>query len=448
MGGDLPRMRIVSCLSCFLTLLVLTACKSFEARPLSAEAGLADFSGRTLRDPGLAAFLAERKAGGGGWTLDRLALAAAYFHPDVALAQAEVDEAAAGVITAAMRPNPSLIVLPQWAANNIQISPWFFGPWVSIPIETAGKRFRRIDVALAGVDAARLRLADRAWQARSRVRLAMLELHGAVENLRLLKIEQTLHEEAITKLTAQLQAGAVSPFEITQARLMLNETLLALEDARRVEATSKAALAAAVGVPTSEITTAKLDFSAFNRWPAQDPRTLQRRATTARADLLALLAEYAGAEAALRLEIARQYPDVRLNPGYDYNSGQNRFQFGFNVELPLNRNRGPVAEAEARRKTAEKRFLALQAAVIGELDVARAAYATARQKVDAAAVLAREAGQAVETIRRMVEGGELSPLELTSRKIVASAANLALLSAQIEAQTTVGLLEDAAQTPL
>jgi outer membrane protein, heavy metal efflux system len=80
----------------------------------------------------------------------------------------------------------------------------------------------------------------------------------------------------------------------------------------------------------------------------------------------------AAAESALKLEIAKQYPDVNFSPGYDYNSGQNRRQLGLNVELPLNRNRGPIAEAEARRVTAEKRFLAQQAMVQSELDLALA----------------------------------------------------------------------------
>ena len=35
----------------------------------------------------------------------------------------------------------------------------------------------------------------------------MLELHGARENIRLLETEQKLHDEAIKKLTAQMEAA-------------------------------------------------------------------------------------------------------------------------------------------------------------------------------------------------------------------------------------------------
>jgi outer membrane protein TolC len=430
-----------------LVTLALTACVQFKARPLAAESSSADFSGRSLNDEGLKTFLAENKASGGSWTVDKLALAAAYYHPDVALARAEADEVAAGIKSAQMRPNPVLSFSPQYASFRANpITPWFLGFSPSIPIETAGKRSKRTEQALAAAEAARWRASARAWAARTRVRASMLELHGARENIRLLETEQTLHDEAIKKLTAQMEAGDVSLFELTQARLMLNRTRLALQDARRIAATGEARLAAAVGLPLNAIQSVKLDFSAFHRLPESE--NSRKLALTRRADLMALLSDYAAAEAALKLELARQYPDINISPGYDYNSGQNRWQLGLNVALPLNRNRGPIAEAEARRITAEKRFLAQQAAIQGELDIALAAYQASRAKANTAMQLALEADTASGTTKKMVEAGNVSALELTRRQIEASAAKVALMAANIEAQTAVGALEDAMQSPL
>lgn len=443
-------MNVKSLLMKFLllfALLTLTACVSFKAKPLTAEQTSVDFNLRTLSDPGLRAFLAEQKAAGGSWSVDRLSLAAAYFHPDVALARAEAEETAAGIKTAQMRPNPVFTFSPQYASFRAPApTPWFFGPSLSIPIETAGKRSKRTEQALASAQAARWRVSSRAWAARSRVRAAMLELHGARENIRLLETEQKLHDEAIKKLTAQMDAGDVSPFELTQARLMLNRTRLALQDAQRIAATSEARLAAAVGVPLHVLKSARLDFSAFHRLP--DPGNSRRRALTQRADLMALLAEYAASEAALKLELAKQYPDVNVAPGYDYNSGQNRWQLGLNLPIPLNQNRGPIAQAEAKRVTTEKRFLAQQATIQGELDIALAAYQASRAKAVTAAQLAQDAIAAADTTKRMVDAGEVSALELTRRQIETSAANVALLAAQLEAQTAAGALEDAMQATL
>ncbi len=427
--------------------LLLSACASFQPRPISAEKTCADFNARTLDHSGLQGFLAEQKASDGSWTVDRLALAAAYFHPDVALARAEAEEVAAAIQTAGQRPNPVFTFGPQFASNHVNpITPWFMAGALSIPIETAGKRARRTEQALAAAEAARWRVSSRAWAARSRVRTAMLELHGARENIRLLETEQKLHDEAIRKLTAQMDAGDVSPFELTQARLMLNRTRLALQDAQRLAATGEAKLAVAIGVPLNALRAVNLDFAEFHRLP--EPGNSRRRALTQRADLMVLLAEYAAAESALRLEIARQYPDLRLSPGYDYNQGQNRWQLGLNLELPFNRNAGAIAQAEAKRKTAEARFLAQQSAIQGELDIALAAYQASRAKAATAATLAQEASDASGTTRRMVEAGQVSALELTRRQIEASTANVALMTANIEAQSAAGSLEDAMQATL
>lgn len=416
---------------------------------MSPETTASAFAERNLRDPGLHEFLKENGASKGTWTPDRLALAAAYFHPDVALARAEAQVAAAAIETAAMRPNPLLTFGPQFASSNISpITPWFLGMNVLIPMETAGKRSKRTEQARLAAEAARWRVSARAWAARSRVRIAMLDLHAARENIRLLEAEQTLHQEALQKLTAQMEAGDVSPFELTQARLMLDRTRLSWRDAQRNAATAEARLATATGIPLPALREVPLDFSLFERLPKPEPGQIRGKALTQRADLMALLCDYAASEAALKLELARQYPDLNVVPGYDYNSGQNRWQLGWNFQLPLNRNRGPIAEAAARRLSAEKRFLAQQEAIEGELDVALAAYEASRAKVMTAAQLASQAQTAAATTRRMVEAGDISALELTRRKIEASAASISLMTARIEAQMAVGALEDAMQSTL
>ena len=438
-----------SCVMPMLSLVLLAACTAYRSKPISPEESAADFAQRRLDSPGVRKFLEEQKASRGAWNVDRLSLVAAYYHPDVALARAEADEVSAAIKTAEMRPNPVFTFGPQFAGNRVSpYTPWFIAGNVFIPIETAGKRSKRTQQAIAAAEAARWRVSSRAWAARSRVRAAMLELHGARENIRLLETEQKLHDEAIKKLTAQMEAGDVSPFELTQARLMLNRARLALQDAQRLAATGEAKLAAAVGVPLSAIRSVSLDFSSLQRLPDVSERSGRRHALTQRADLLSLLADYAAAESALKLEIAKQYPDLRIGPGFDYNQGQNRWQLGVSLDLPVNGNRGPIAQAEARRVTAEKRFLAQQNTIQGELDIALAAYRASRAKASTAALLAQEARAASDTTKRMVDAGQVSALELTRRQIEASNANVALMAANIEAQTAAGALEDAMQATL
>ena len=41
-------------------------------------------------------------------------------------------------------------------------------------------------------------------------------------------------------------------------------------------------------------------------------------------------------------------PDVHLNPGYQFDQGDNKWSIGLTFDLPiLNQNQGPIAEAKA-----------------------------------------------------------------------------------------------------
>jgi outer membrane protein TolC len=277
----------------------------------------------------------------------------------------------------------------------------------------------------------------------------MLDLYAARENQALLTAEGALHEEALKRLGAQVKGGEAPAFEITQARLSLNRAKLALHDAEKSAATGRTRLASAIGIPTAALDAVTLDFAAFGSLPAMPDRTARKRALTHRSDLLAALADYAAADAALRLEIAKQYPDMHLNPGYEFDQGNNKWSLGLSLELPiLNQNRGPILQAQAKRETAGVKFEAEQAKVFGDIETALAAYNAAKVKVGTARTLAEQAKHASDTTKSMVDAGELAPLELTRRRIEASASTLSLLESRIQAQQAAGQLEAAVQLPL
>src|SRR5204863_2870979 len=100
-----------------------------------------------------------------------------------------------------------------------------------------------------------------------------------------------------------------------------------------------------------------------------------------RADLLASLARYEAAQAGLQLEIAKQYPDVRIGSGYQWDQGESKWTISAGAELPIfNRNQGPITEAEARRKLRAAETLDAQARAINEIDRALQSLAAAQQE--------------------------------------------------------------------
>ncbi len=116
----------------------------------------------------------------------------------------------------------------------------------------------------------------------------------------------------------QLDAGEISTFEMAQARLQLDNIRLALADAARQQQDARARLATAVGVPVGGARRhRRWDSTRSTTCPADVPmRAARREALLNRADILGALSAYEASQSALQLEIARQYPDIHLGPGY------------------------------------------------------------------------------------------------------------------------------------
>lgn len=436
-------------------LVAVAGCVRFHDRPLSAEKVGADFETRSLNDAGLKSYLdkqaaqASTTAGSPTWDLNRLTLVAFYYHPDLDVARAQLAGAKAGSVTAGQRPNPTLNVSPQYSTTTAIPSPWVVAPTLDIPIETAGKRGYRLAQAAHLSDAARFNLAATAWQVRSRVRKNLLALYGASEREAALRKQETIQAESVRLLEGQLQAGAVSPFEVTQGRVALNQTRFALHDAEKQAATSRVQLAESLGLPPDALDGVTIDFTSFRQFPADVPDAAARKqALLNRADILGALADYAASQSALQLEIAKQYPDVHISPNYQYDQGNNKWGIGLTLELPvLNQNQGGIAEAEARRKEVAARFNALQARVLSEIAQAVAGYRASVKKATAAATLNEELEKQLRAAQGMLDAGEISRVELAQRQLELTTAALAQLDAQLQAQESVGALEDAMQSP-
>jgi cobalt-zinc-cadmium efflux system outer membrane protein len=439
-----------------LGLMLLVGCVHYHARPIDPSLTVQALGARRLDDPGLGTFVranAEPRTETwppAAWDLRALTLAAFYFHPDLDVARARWSVAQAGRITAGERPNPSITGGPGYDTTTKTPSPWIPFVGFDIPIETAGKRGHRIALALQLSEAARLDVASAAWQVRSRVRAALVDLWAASQEKTLREEEQSLHQDNVRLLKLQWEAGAISAFELTQARLAADASRLALRDAERRSAEARVRLAEAVGVPVEALDGVSLSFDGLDTAPPEASLAEARsRALLSRTDILSALAAYAATQDALQLEIAKQYPDIHLGPAYQYDQGDNKWTLGIGLTLPIfNKNRGPIAEAEARRAEAAATFDALQARVLSEIDQALAGYRGAlKQESDAEELLANLRKEET-TGQAMLDLGEISRSDLVALRLQLSASSLARLQAVAGARQALGVLEDALQSPL
>jgi cobalt-zinc-cadmium efflux system outer membrane protein len=433
--------------------LLLSGCAHFKDSPLSVQQSDADFLARTLMDDGLKSYLESNGLPGEWprpvWDFDSLTFAAFYYQPALDVARASWGVASAGETTAGERPNPTLSVSPSYNSTTSIPSPWIVTPSVDIPIETAGKRGYRIAQATHLSEAARLNIASVAWQVRSEVRRTLVDLDAARAVVTLLREQQAIQMENLRLLKLQFQSGAISAFELSQAGLTADSPRLAMHDAERQQAEAMVQLARAIGIPTAALDGVEFSFESLHALPKEiAPAEAQRQALFNRADIRSALAEYAATQSALQLEIAKQYPDIHLSPGYEFDQGDNKWSLGVSVTLPvLNHNQGAIAEAQARRTEAAAKFNALQAAAVADVDLALAGYRAALQKQAVAEAMLANLNKAETDARAQLEVGEISKVDLTALQIRFSADALARRDALTQAQQARGQLEDALQSP-
>ncbi len=436
----------------------LAACAHFQPKALSAATTIAGFESRSLEAPGLRAFLAANHvappARGTAWNLKALTLTALYYQPALAEARERLLAAQAARITAGERPNPSFAIRPGHdAVVPGALSPWIVPLSFDWPIETAGRRGYRLAEARHLAAAARWDLVGTVWRVRSRVRAALLGLYAAGRFESLLAREESTRQTVVRLLEGQFRAGNVSSYEVTQARIALDRATLARQAAAGRMRQSRIALAGALGVPLRALDGARFSFAALKAFPLALTRAqVRQRALLERADVRAALERYAASQSALQLQIARQWPDIDLGPGFTWNAqlaGDRQWELGLSLPLPiLNQNQGPIAEAKAQRSLAAAHFLTVETVAVTQIDSSLAAYDAARTQLITADSLLHNLEHQTNSVNAQVAAGELQPLDLANARSAYEAGVENRLDALVRAQQSLGRLEDAVQSPL
>ncbi|GAB3468704.1 TolC family protein [Massilia terrae] len=433
---------------------LLTGCAAYQPKPLDPARLAQRFDQRSLADPALRVYI-ERESGRPlpvQWDAHMLALAAGFYNPALAIAQAQQQAAQGSLETAGARPNPTLAFPFEYELNHHDGGhPYTTGPALSWPIETAGKRPARIALAQAQADAVRMNTLGTAWKIRSQVRAAFRAVFVATLSGELLAARVDWARRSVELLQHRLQAGAVGAPDLRRQQLVLAQAESERSSNRIALASARAQLATAIGVPVAALDAVKLDFGELaHPVLAPAPADARRAAIEHRADLRAALADYEAGQAALRLEIAKQYPDVQIGAGYTYDVGANKISFGLGgVTLPLfDRNQGGIAQAEAKRSELAARVEALQEAVLNELDNSSVRYRESRAAAERAALQLATAGRQRDAAQASFATGGADRLELSQAQLDYESHAIAYLNAVAAMQDAAAQLEDAIQQPL
>ena len=409
----------------------LAACTHYTPAPPQPAAFAAGYDARRL----------DEKPPGAVWSGADLLAAALAHNPQVAEARAKYRTSVAAIRSARQPPAATLTLTGEYANEHPR---WGYGAAGEVPLDLGVRRSTRVTTAELQALQALYDYGEAAWAVRTALEKARVDLDAADAEIAAADRAAALRRERSARLEQRVAAG-----EDDRPLALTAQGELAAADRRAGEARGRrqaavAALAKALGVSPAAVEGLKIapapDIPPLDGLPAW-----RRDAALSRRDVLRAVADYDLAENALRAEVARQYPDVRLGPGYFYDHGVSKLPFNLVLTLPpYDLNRSGIAQAEAARAAAGRSLEAAQANALAAVDTAAAALAaaqaTAQRIRERDLPVARRA--AADTARAVAAGAADRVDDLGARALEAEA-ELNLLDAERAVHAAAADLQDA-----
>ncbi len=437
-----------------VTLLAGCSAQRYVAQPVEPAAVQAHWLATRVDDEALREPLARQGVDTAQWPLpawDEEALAAVALtrHPDLAAARAELRSVEAAATAARRQPAPGLETTIE-RSDGAGDSPWTVGFVLDALLTGRERRAAQAEAADALSQAALHRAARTAWQLRQRVRSSLRELGLTQLRVNAAARRLALQQAVVAAQQARLEHGAADQRDLQLSRRLEIEALRLADQARDAQARARLALAAAVSLAPETLDMMTLTLPDMGQEPpAAEPTALQRAALLNRLDLRAALATYAAADGALKVELARQWPELVIKPGYAWDRGDNLWSLGAALRLPPGgRNQAAIAQAQAQRELQRQRCLALQAEAIAALALARQTAEAAALQADRSEALQRDARRRSAQLRQSLTAGHVGRLDVLTAELAEAEAEAARVDAQAARWAALSAVEDALQRPL
>ncbi len=401
-----------------LLLFAVAGCVRYVPQPVEPARHAAAYRARTLDDERLLVWVA-RWAGRPElhrWSDRQLAVAALGTRAELGRVRADWRAAVAGEGAHRARPAPGLEGgLERAVSGSEGQSPWVVALAGLFSVELGGKRGARVQRARARSAVAEAELRLTAWRTVGTVRSAALAVVAAEADLGSSRreVESLVGVQALER--ARYQEASLTSGELARTGSEVQDARARASAAEAAVLETRAALAGVLAVPQVAVDSLEVTAVAGGGCAALDSVTsdsMAALALTQRPEVGRALAEYAVAEADLRLEVARQYPDLELGPGFIWDQGVHRWTLGLALPNLLGfRNRAAIDAAEVLRTAAAAHVAEVQDELLAELTLGTGrcrGAALERASSDAQVAAAREGA---ELARVAYERGETSRLD-------------------------------------
>ncbi|WP_020184112.1 MULTISPECIES: TolC family protein [Methylotenera] len=456
-------------LSIFCGLISSCAKEKYVAKPLDPQVVNAKISNKNPANAAFNAYLIQQGYAQTDlplqlWGLNELTSAALYFNPKLDVAKAQLALANAAIDTAHQRQNPTLNgSLARSNRANGDIDPWSYGLNVDIPIETANKRAIRVEEAQHLRDAAELDVAEIAWQLRSQIAKDLMTYHENIALQQELSHQLKVHTDIVNMLEKRLALGLIDSSTLNDAKLIQQRTQIVANALPTQLIEIRAALAADTGLSLDQLNTMAIkpidvdviltqQSDQLNQQDlnGQKPfKTFQQYALLNRLDIRRSLAKYAAAEAKIKLEVAKQTPDINLTPGFLFEFGDSIWSLGFsNLLNLLNRNQTLIAEATQLREIEGAQFEVLQTNIISDLNLAYAQLTTALQNIQQTQSQLENQANQQRKLQKQLDAGLTDRLAVTQQSLNYLLAEQQLLTLKFNGLKAMIAIEDLMQRPI
>ena len=415
--------------------LLLAGCTHYVAAPVRLESYPATLDARRLDEKPIDAV----------WTGADLLVASLTRNASVAEAAAKYRTAVAAARASRIAPSMTLTLTAEYSKDP---KPWLYGVGSDIPLDIGGRRGERLNAADLAAVQSLYDYGEALWTVRTALTRARSDRLSAAADLVLAQRLDGTRQARAERLDRRVAAGEDDRPLALSARADLALAHRRVADAAARVSRANAALAQALGVPVAAVVGLRL--APPTPPPAGLDLTAARRAAAlTRRDVLRAVVDYDLAESALKLEVAKQYPEIHIGPGYSWDHGVAKLPFNLGLVLPpTDLNRAAIAQAEAKRAEAGRSLESAQAAALGAVDQAGAALGAAR----ATEALTRDrdlpvAQRLAAAMARSLGAGEADRVDDLGAQAAVLDAELSVLDAR-RATVSAGVdLEDALRTP-
>jgi outer membrane protein, heavy metal efflux system len=295
--------------------------------------------------------------------------------------------AEARIFTARLLPNPSvsltgdhLDILGTGFNDQNGGGPTEIGLGFEYTLLRGGKRPRRVEAAEQAKSVTELQFRNAARELALDVQNAFVDALLAREAVDLARQNQGFFRQIVEINETRVKAGDIAQVELIRSRLAALQYATAVRQAEQRQHEALVKLETLMGRRHSA------DFAIDGALDLADAAPLlddvQKDALSQRPDLLALRRDVQRAGAELGLQRANATQDWTLGAEYrrqQLNAKSNSMTLSLSMPLPVyDRNQGEIARADHERRQAELKVKALENDVAGEVEIAWAAFMSAR----------------------------------------------------------------------